>query len=144
MLRLATQAIKNMVQIVPIIRPIQFCQKPIQFFGLARLFKQTRISGQARSKTKSSSSSWKSRIRTQNRLYKIGNHKGLMKRVKIVGPRRARRLKFKSPGSRHLNRNCSKANLRRKRRTRYISDVDMPRMRKLLPLMKRQKCKRGS
>ncbi|CAD8121094.1 unnamed protein product [Paramecium sonneborni] len=144
MLRLATQTIKNMVQIIPIIRPIQICQKPMQFFGLAKLFKQSRIIGQGRSKTKSSSSSWKKRIRSQNRQYKIGNHKGLLKRVKIVGPRRARRLKFKSAGSRHLNRNCSKANLRRKRRTRYISDVDMPRMRKLLPLMKRQKCKRGS
>ncbi|CAD8124413.1 unnamed protein product [Paramecium sonneborni] len=142
MLRIATQAVKSIL--MPILKPISMTWKPVQEFGLARLFKQVRIAGQARSKTKCSSSSWKKRIRTPNKLYKIGNHKGLMKRVKIVGPRRARRLKFKSPGSRHLNRNCSKANLRRKRRIRYISDVDMPRMRKLLPLMKRQKCKRGS
>ncbi|CAD8122044.1 unnamed protein product [Paramecium sonneborni] len=142
MLRIATQTVKSIL--MPIFRPINMTWKPVQEFGLARLFKQVRIAGQARSKTKCASSSWKKRIRTPNKLYKIGNHKGLMKRVKIVGPRRARRLKFKSPGSRHLNRNCSKANLRRKRRIRYISDVDMPRMRKLLPLMKRQKCKRGS
>ncbi|CAD8111507.1 unnamed protein product [Paramecium primaurelia] len=142
MLKFASQAVKSLF--MPVLRPITMNMKPVQEFGLARLFKQVRIAGQARSKTKSASSSWKKRIRTPNKLYKIGNHKGLMKRVKIVGPRRARRLKFKSPGSRHLNRNCSKANLRRKRRTRYISDVDMPRMRKLLPLMKRQKCKRGS
>ena len=57
--------------------------------------------------------------------------------MKIVGPRRARRLKFKAPGARHLNRNKSKANLRRKRLTRFIHKADMPRMRKLIPLLKR-------
>lgn len=67
----------------------------------------------------------------------MGHHNGLLKRVKIVGPRRARRIKFKSAGARHLNRNKSRSNLRRKRLTRFISDADMPRLRKLIPMMKR-------
>lgn len=131
MIRLATQAFRFLA------RPLV-----VQPFGLAKLFRAPRIPGQASTRTKNASSSWKKRVKTKNRKYKIGHHNGLLKRVKIVGPRRERRIKFKSPGARHLNRNKSRANLMRKRLTRYISDVDMPRMRKLIPLLKRRKQKR--
>ncbi|CAK65008.1 unnamed protein product (macronuclear) [Paramecium tetraurelia] len=134
MLKLATQTVKLIL--IPVLQTVAMNLKPVQDFGLVRLLRQARIASQARTKSKCASSSWKKRIRTPNQLYKIGDNKGVMKRVKIVGPRR---LKFKPPGSRHLNRNCSKAILRRMRRTRYISDVNMPKMRKLLPLMRRQK-----
>ena len=91
--------------------------KPIvprfEFGSLAKLFKPTRIPGQARTKNShTSKTSWKKRGKTPIRNYKISNHKGLLKRIKIVGPRRDRRVKFKAPGARHLNRNKSKANLR--------------------------------
>lgn len=82
-------------------------------FGLASLFKPSRYSGALRHRHKTSDSSWKKRGRSNSTsFYKVGNHNGLLRRVKIVGPRHARRLKFKSPGARHLNRNKSKANLK--------------------------------
>jgi len=75
------------------------------------------------------------------RKFSLPNHNGLLKRIRIVGPRHARRFKFKSPGSRHLNRNSSKRNLKQKKRDRYIAECDMERIKKMIPYYKNQKFK---
>lgn len=58
-----------------------------------------------------------------------------------VGPRWNRRFKFQSPGSRHLHRHKSQANLIRKRRTRYVHVADMRKVKKLVPYFKRKSLK---
>ena len=71
----------------------------------------------------------------------LHNHNGLLKRIRIVGPRYARRFKFQSAGKRHLNRNKSRSNLLRKRKARYISKADTEKVRKMIPYYKRKALK---
>lgn len=58
-----------------------------------------------------------------------------------VGPRWNRRFKFQSPGSRHLRRHKTQANLNRKRRARYVHVADMRKVKKLVPYFKRKSLK---
>ena len=70
--------------------------------------------------------------------HKLHNHNSLVKRIKIVGPRYARKFKFLAVGKRHLNRNKSRSNLMRKRKNKYIHKADEERVKKMIPSFKRK------
>jgi len=83
----------------------------------------------------------KRKLRMANTKYKIKNHSGIMKRVRVVGPRFDRQIKFWPTGNVHKMTNKSSANLKNKKRARYISAVDLRRVKRLIPYFKRKKCK---
>ena len=73
--------------------------------------------------------------------YKMRTHRGLFKRIRIVGPRWDRQFKFYPTNNVHKMSNKSRANLRRKRQCRFIAKSDIRRVRRLLPYYKRNKYK---
>jgi len=75
---------------------------------------------------------------TKNR---IKNHIGLMKRIRVVGPRWNRGFKYWPTGKVHKMTNKSSSNLKRKRQARYICKADLQRVKRLIPYFKRQKYK---
>ncbi len=83
----------------------------------------------------------KRKMRMPDTSLKIRNHKGMLKRIRIVGPRWDRQFKFYPVGNVHKMTNKSRANLKRKRQARFISPVDIKRVRKLIPYFKRKKYK---
>ncbi len=83
----------------------------------------------------------KRKLRAANTRYRITNHTGLMKRIRVVGPRWNRQFKFYPTGNVHKMTNKSSANLRRKRKPRFISAADIRRVKRLIPYFKRKKCK---
>jgi ribosomal protein L35 len=83
----------------------------------------------------------KRKLRAANTKYRITNHSGLMKRIRVVGPRWNRQFKFYPTGNVHKMTNKSSGNLRRKRKPRLISAADIRRVKRLIPYFKRKKCK---
>ncbi len=83
----------------------------------------------------------KRKIRAANTKYRIKNHTGLMKRIRVVGPRWDRQFKFYPTGNVHKMTNKSSANLKAKKKPRLISAADIGRVRRLIPYFKRRKCK---
>ncbi len=73
--------------------------------------------------------------------YKMKNHKGLMKRVVIEGPRWNRRFLFRSAGLTKKRYNKRRPALKRMKQKRYISKADMKRVRRMLPYFKKKKIK---
>jgi ribosomal protein L35 len=85
----------------------------------------------------------KRKLRAPNTKYKITNHTGLMKRIKIVGPRWNRGFKFWPVGHSHKMTNKSSGNLKRKKQARYICHADIRRIKRLIPYFMRRKTKRS-
>ena len=83
----------------------------------------------------------KRKLRAPNTKYRITNHTGMMKRIRVVGPRWNRQFKFYPTGNVHKMTNKSSGNLRRKRKPRLISAADIRRVKRLIPYYKRKKCK---
>ncbi len=83
----------------------------------------------------------KRKLRAANTKYKIKNHTGLMKRIRVVGPSWNRQFKFWPTGHVHKMTNKSSANLKGKKKARYICLADIRRVRRLIPYFKRKKCK---
>lgn len=73
--------------------------------------------------------------------YKLKNHKGLIKRIKIVGPASNRSFEFKSPGLVKKMSKKRKQNLKNQKRRRFISKADLRQVKKMLPYYKRRKYK---
>lgn len=73
--------------------------------------------------------------------YKLTINKAMIKRVRIVGPRHDRKFKFLSTNRRHFLRNKSRNNLKRLKRKKYIKRCDFRRVRRMIPLFKRQRFK---
>lgn len=69
---------------------------------------------------------------------RMSNHKGLLRRIKIVGPRHARMFKFISPGIQHKMRKRNRMGLKRKRRVRYVHQHNIRVVKKMLPDYKKQ------
>lgn len=112
-------------------------------FSISRYFylRRENTSGNLRYRTQGDGSSRKADPAKKRKAPRLATHKGLIKRVRIVGPRHARRFKFKAPGLHHKLRKWRARNLKNKKKPRYISAADMPRVKKLLPYFKRQKFK---
>ncbi len=83
----------------------------------------------------------KRRAKYPNSKHKQTNHTGMMKRVRVVGPIWDRGFKFWPTGNVHKMTNKSSANLKRKRKARYICKADLKRVKRLIPYYKRQKYK---
>ena len=106
----------------------------VDWFYMRKLPKQ----GCLRFKTRGPFSSRKRPNLVKMQQPKLTNHKGLLKRIKIVGPRHARMFKFRSPGMRHKMRKRSHMGMARKKRARYVSSADIRVVRKMIPDYKRQ------
>lgn len=83
----------------------------------------------------------KRKLRAPNTRYKIKNHRGLLKRLIVVGPRWDRQFKFKPIGRVHKSLNKSRANIWRKKQLRLISKADLRRVKRMIPYYKRQRYK---
>ena len=73
--------------------------------------------------------------------YKLKNHKGLIKRIKILGPRNNRAFEFKSPGLVKKMSKKRKQTLQNKKKKRFISKADLRQVKKMIPYFKRQRYK---
>ena len=104
------------------------------YFYMRKLPKQ----GCLRFKTRGPFSSRKRPCLVKLQKPKLSNHKGLLRRLKIVGPRHARMFKFRSPGMRHKMRKRSCMGMSRKKRKRYVSVADIRVVKKMIPDFKRQ------
>lgn len=109
---------------------------------LSPVFKKPeRIKGHLRYKNRKGYVSPKLNKKTKLTQNRLKNHKGMLKRVKIVGPRWNRQFKRLHAERYHLRRKKSSSNLRRKKRAAYIHKADIKRVRKMIPYFKRQSLK---
>jgi ribosomal protein L35 len=84
----------------------------------------------------------KRKVRAPDPKYKMKTHRGLRKRIRIIGSMFDRGFKHWPNNHRHKMINKSTGNLVRKRKARYICKSDFRRIRKMLPYFKRKKYKR--
>jgi len=135
---------KGLLNVAPIVNSFFGNQKSLNYVAtenFGSLFRIKELKPCLPHKRKGSANSAKRRIKRKAKKYVLPSHKGLLSRIRIVGPRHARRFKFQSANRRHLLRKKSHSNLMRKRKASYIKKADIGRIKKLLPLWKRQNFK---
>jgi ribosomal protein L35 len=81
----------------------------------------------------------KRKDRASDPKYKVRNHNGLMKRVRVVGPRWNRAFKYWANNHSHKMIKKSSRNLALKKRARYVPKCYFTRFKRLIPLFKRQR-----
>ena len=75
--------------------------------------------------------------------YKLKTKKAAQKRFHVVGSLNERGFKYHPCGHRHLNRNKSRANLKRAKRRHVLGHMaDIKKMKKLLPYFKKRRALR--
>jgi ribosomal protein L35 len=73
------------------------------------------------------------------RKFRLKTKKAFQKRYRICGGLRNKMFKFHAPGYRHLNRNKTNQNLKR-RRSRFLHNLmDVKKAKKFMPYFKRRK-----
>lgn len=76
--------------------------------------------------------------------YKLKTKKAALKRFHVVGKLNERKFKYHAVGHRHLNRNKSRANLKRAKRRHVLGHgADIAKMKKLLPYFKKRRSLRS-
>ena len=76
--------------------------------------------------------------------YKLKTRKAAQKRFHVVGKKNERSFKYHAVGHRHLNRNKSRANLKRAKRRHVLGHLaDVRKMRRLLPYFKKRRSLRS-